>query len=415
MFSSTPTATRVHDIAGRPGTLLANGLVRLHIDDFGGMTPELSFPNGSGRINTHFVPRFRGSEAAFDPARHAAWGGPIGYNLAGNFPCFPCFGNPSTARGYEIPACGHTAQMRWTVRSCKADSGMAHLHSVLGGGPETAGIAYERHDILLAGHPVHYQVITLENRRAEPFRYGGAWHNTTGQPFIEAGCRISACADRYHTPPVSHDPAQVERLALDREFTSLKAAPGKDGSKVDISLVPGIIGTTDFITGRIPPNAPLGWMAIVNPRQNALYMPFFKGPAAVGPDEFTFLFNHLWMQYGGRHFPPFARCEGGADQELAVGVESAISAWGYGLDYSDKHPILMGNPTSLVLQPGERKTLFQGTLVARIGNSALDEGVTSANNANGHLHVVGERGEITTFNADAGFERIRSIAIGNVP
>ncbi len=79
---------RISDLAGRPGTLLDNGLVRVHLDDFGGMTPELSLPQGAGRLNTHFLPRFRGASCDYDAARHAKiWGGKLAHSLAGNFPC----------------------------------------------------------------------------------------------------------------------------------------------------------------------------------------------------------------------------------------------------------------------------------------------------------------------------------------
>ena len=83
----TPSTRRITDIAGRPGTILDNGLVRTHLDDFGGMTPELSLPMSAGRLNTHFIPRFRGATCAYDKAKHGkVWGGKLAHELAGNFP-----------------------------------------------------------------------------------------------------------------------------------------------------------------------------------------------------------------------------------------------------------------------------------------------------------------------------------------
>lgn len=412
MIRMTLLARRITDIAGRPGTVLDNGLIRVVVEDFAGMTPELSFPNGAGRINTHFVPGFRGSSCAYDAAKHAGvWGGRLAHELAGNFPCFPTFGWASKNRGYEVPGCGHTAQGEWTVESYGADGHAAWLVSVMGGasGAETAGLTYRKYDILLAGDETHYQAIKIRNHRPDTFMFGGAWHNTTGRPFVGQGCRISAGADRWATPPVSHDPAQNESLALGREFESLAAAPARDGSTLDLSVVPGAVGTTDFLTGRIPPEAKLGWMSVVNPDQNAIYLTFFRGPAVTPADEFTFRFNHLWLQYGGRNFPPFARYEGGADHELAVGVESAVSAWGYGLDYCDEHPVLMGNPTILPLLPGEEKTLFQGTLAGRIGSDALDNGIRSVDTTPDGLILTGAGGDTVRKSADSGFVRIKAL------
>ena len=173
--------------------------------------------------------------------------------------------------------------------------------------------------------------------------------------------------------------------------------------------MPGIIGRTDFLTGRVPHDAKLGWMSVVNPRERAVYLTFFKGPAAETPGEFTLRFNHLWLQYGGREFPPFAAYEGGPDRELAVGIESAISAWGYGLDYADKHPVLMGSPTILPLAPGEEKTLFHATLVARVDDAALDTGIAAVAAQGDSLRVTGTTGAATTFRADADFSRIQKI------
>lgn len=407
-----PLSRRITDIASRAATVLDNGRIRVVVEDFAGMTPELSFAHGAGRINTHFVPKFRGSSCAYDEAKHGkVWGGRLAHELAGNFPCFPTFGWASKDRGYEVPGCGHTAQGEWTVVAHGADESAAWQVSEMGGasGEATVGLTYRKYDIVLAGDDTHHQVMKIRNHRTDTFMFGGAWHNTTGQPFIEQGCRISASADRWATPPVSHDPAQNERLALAREFDSLAAAPARDGSTVDLSVVPGPVGTTDFLTGRIPPSAKLGWMSVVNPRQNAIYLTYFRGPAATPSDEFTFHFNHLWLQYGGRNFPPFARYEGGADHELAVGVESAVSAWGYGLDYCDKHPVLMGNPTILPLAPGEEKTLYQGTLVAKIGTAALDAGLGKVEASADALVLTGVSGGTVRMAADANFERVKAL------
>ncbi|QQL46024.1 hypothetical protein [Sulfuriroseicoccus oceanibius] len=403
---STCSVQRITDLCGRAASVLTNGDVRVVVEDFGGMTPEFSYRNQHGYVNTHLIPAFRGTTCGFDPARHQDWGIKLVHELAGNFPCFPQFGNPSTKRGYEIPGCGHTAQLDWKVEKSGTRDGYCFVYSTMGG-PETEHIHYEKFDILLDGHSVHYQVMRMRNDRGEDFDFGGAWHNTTGQPFIEKGCRISASADRYHTPVVSHDPDQREMLALNREFSSLKDAPTADGGSTDISVVPGMIGFTDFLTGRIPQTADLGWMSVVNPNQQSLYLTFFDGPASVAEGEFTFYFNHLWLQYGGRNYKPWASYDGGVDRVFAVGVESAISAWGYGLDYSDEHPVLMGNPTKLTLKAGETKTLYHGTLIGPVGSSALDEGIDSLERTDDSLVAMGKA--TTTFAADARFTRLRQI------
>lgn len=402
------SVSRISDICGRAGTVLSNGDVRVVVEDFAGMTPEFSYRNDQGYVNTHLVPAFRGSSCTFDPEKHQDWGIKLAHELAGNFPCFPQFGNPSTGRGYEIPGCGHTAQADWKVEKSATGDDYVYLYSTMGG-PETEHLYYEKYDILLQGQSVHYQVMKIRNGREDDFDFGGAWHNTTGQPFIEKGCKISASADRYHTPVVSHDPGQNEMLELNREFSSLKQAPRFDGETSDISTVPGMTGYTDFLTGRIPLDAQLGWMSVINPNLNSLYLTFFEGPASVPDDEFTFYFNHLWLQYGGRNYKPWSSYDGGVDRVFALGVESAISAWGYGLDYSDQHPLLMGNPTKLTLKAGEKKSLYHGTMIGPIGSDLLDQGVASLEKKDGQLQATGEGGGSVELTADAGFGRIREI------
>lgn len=400
---------RVVDICGRSASVLSNGDVRVVVEDFAGMTPEFSFRNGEGYVNTHLIPSFRGTTCGFDAEKHQAdWGVKLVHELAGNFPCFPQFGNPSTQRGYAIPGCGHTAQMDWAVEKYGSNDSYSFIYSTLGGA-ETEYIFYEKYDILLTGHSVHYQVMKMRNGRDEDFVYGGAWHNTTGQPFIEKGCRISASADRYHTPVVSHDPEQREMLALNCEFASLKQAPTKDGGSADISVVPGMIGFTDFLTGRIPQDADLGWMSVVNPNQESVYLTFFEGPASVPDGEFTFYFNHLWLQYGGRNYTPWASYDGGVDRVFAVGVESAISAWGYGLDYSADHPILMGNPTQLTLKVGETKSIYHGTLIGNLHTDVLNTGIERLQKLDGELEAFNEEAQSVRFLADAKFTKIREI------
>lgn len=399
---------RIQDVCGRDSTFFSNDLVRLVVEDHAGMTPELSYRHDQTYVNTHFVPHFRGSSCQFDPEKHQAWGIRLAHELAGNWPCFPTFGNPSYNRDYDVPPCGHTANNDWVVTETGADETACWQRAVMG--PDNAaGIEYTKYDILLRDQPVHYQVIKLKNHREEVFNFGGAWHNTTGQPFVEKGCRIAASADLYHTPPVSHDPEQRERLELDRTFESLKSAPARDGSTIDLSVVPGLNGYTDFLTGRIPQSADLGWMSVLNPTLNSIYLTFFHGPASVPADEFTFYFNHLWLQYGGRNYLPWSKYDGGVDQTLAVGVESAISAWGYGLDYCDEHPELMGNPTMLPLQPGEEKTLYQGTLVTELADQNLQSGIQSVRREKGVLILTAEDGKETTLSADAQFEQIKAI------
>ncbi|MCL2128639.1 MAG: hypothetical protein FWH38_10330, partial [Treponema sp.] len=58
------SAQRIKEAGGRDAAVLENDLIRVMIDDLGGMVPELSFKAGRGRINAHWLPWFRSNSAA---------------------------------------------------------------------------------------------------------------------------------------------------------------------------------------------------------------------------------------------------------------------------------------------------------------------------------------------------------------
>ncbi|GAB1483789.1 hypothetical protein MASR2M78_26050 [Treponema sp.] len=136
-----------------------------------------------------------------------------------------------------------------------------------------------------------------------------------------------------------------------------------------------MIGYTDFATGVIPRDAPLGWSAVVNPELALVYACFFPGPEAAGSDGIGLRFNDLWMQYGGRPFSPWASFEGGTDLTYCLGTENAVGAFANGLAFSKKQGSLLGAPTTLTLKSASVRTLRYGTLFAPYKDGTLDKGV----------------------------------------
>jgi len=159
------------------------------------------------------------------------------------------------------------------------------------------------------------------------------------------------------TPPHGTEFDDTGRLAFDAHFDDIGRAPTRNGEFVDLSIVPGTIGYTDFVTGAIPQNIHLGWSCAVNPILRVAYIAFFPGLQNLLPNEIGLNFNDLWMQYGGRNFTPWALNEGGADRSFCLGTENAVGAFANGLAYSREHPLLMGYPTLVTIPAKSERTL----------------------------------------------------------
>ena len=381
---------RVCDAAGRNGTLMSNGLVRVIIEDAGGMVPEFSFYRNKGYTNAHWIPHFRGNTELYNDEIHRGkWGSRMMYNLCGNFPCIPNFGPESRNSGKNIPPNGYTANEDWIPEKMGTGENYAYLVSTM---PNCDDFSFIKKDILLKNHYVHYSVIDIEYRGSTPQHANVAWHNTVAAPFLQAGCYLDAVARGFTTAPFNALPGQRERLAPGVEFDYLDNVPFKDGSTGSLREVPGMIGYSDFITGAVPKQTVLGWSAILNPVVEAIYLPLFQGPAGVTFGEIPLLFNNFWLQYGGRPFWPWSNYTEGTDITYAVGAENSISALAHGLDLSLELDYISGNPTYITFQPNTRSKLYYATMLSPIENSSNWLGIATVEIDSDHSIVIHEKG-----------------------
>lgn len=373
---------RVQDIGSRDATLLENAKVRVLINDSGGMVPELSQTCQNGRINAHWRPYFRSNSGIpYNAAEHEPyWQVPLLYDLAGSFPCAPNFGGPCSAYGEDIPIHGHTANSSWLAESWGVleEQGI-YLKSTLN--PQSSGstlpFTYSKFDVLLPDQPVHYSAFCIRNTGADEMQFTMGWHNTLGAPFLAKGSILDLSADRFATSPSPSEFDDSGRLKGNAEFDSLKSAPLADGGTTDLRYVPGMVGYTDLLIGAFAPDRRLAWSSVVNPFLGSAYLTFFRGPADVREGEFTLNFNVLWMQYGGRKFPPWATYEGGTDQVFCLGTENATGAFANGLEYARKQGTLLGSPTVVTLEAGAEKTLYYASAFFAYSDDLLSEGISA--------------------------------------
>ena len=410
---------RVTELGNREATVLENDDLRVLIDDQGSMIPELSAlrktegetaEGGAPRLNAHWLPWFRSSSGkSFNDAENGSfWNASLLYHLAGNFPCLPSFGGGDPVNGINIPAHGWTANLPWKFRESGSYEGTGWALSTLESPEAAMPLTFRKIDALIPGHNVHYSSITVKNNGTAAQEINAAWHNTVGAPFLAEGSRLSACADAWLTAPKGSEFDTTTRFVPDAEFASLREVPLARGGKADISVIPGPLGYTDFAAGRVPSGASLGWSSLVNPSLKMAYICFFTGPGAAASDDIILRFNDLWMQYGGRHFTPWAAYEGGTDLTYCLGTENSVGAYAQGLEYSLRVKKVLDSPTTVTIPGGTERVLRYGTLFAPYGQKALDSGVDSLSGESNALVCQGKGGR-WSFPADPGFAVLKAL------
>jgi hypothetical protein len=408
--------SRITGIGGREATFLENASLRVQIDDIGGMIPVFCGVQDKRHINAHWQPWFRSNSGKpYNDERDGRfWKSELLYNIAGNFPCAPNFGPAHIVNGLKMPPYGWTANLKWDYKKSGIDeeSGAAWALSEMKSPDISMPLFFKKIDAIVPGHSVHYSALTISNPSSKNIEICSAYHNTTGAPFLQAGCCISAAANVWTTPPPGGEFDTTTRLALGAEFASLSKAPLIYGGKTDLSIVPYPTGYTDFITGAIPKTSRLGWSSVVNPQLKMAYISFFPGPASVldetVSDEIILYFNDLWMQYGGRPFTPWSPWEGAPDQTFCLGVANAVGAYAYGLDYACKVKTVLDSPVTVTIPAGGEKTLYYGCLLASYEKNILDSGIVGIDAEEARL-VCKSATESWKFDADSSFAIVRGI------
>ena len=413
------SALRVRELGGRDATVLEHDSLRVLIDDMGSMIPELSLVNGKQRLNAHWLPWFRSNSGKpyRDTEDGEFWKAQLLYHVAGSFPCIPNFGPGHIVDGINMPPHGWTANQSWLFRSSGIDeeSGAVWALSVLNSPDSAMPLSFRKIDALIPGQNIHYISISVKNNGDTDLEINAGWHNTVGAPFLAEGCRISGAASAWATAALGGEFDTTTRLVPAAEFSSLTEAPLAAGGKTDLSRVPGPLGYTDFVTGRIDDSVNPGWSSVVNPGLKTAYLCFFPGPASAsgpsgteGEEDIILRFNELWMQYGGRPFTPWAPYEGGTDLCYCLGTENAVAAYAMGLEYSRRIREIMGAPTTVIIPGGRKKYIRYGCLFAPYGGEILDGGVRSVE-AEAAALVCQGTGLYWRFNADPFFTILKTL------
>ncbi|MDG3087591.1 hypothetical protein P7F88_16590 [Vibrio hannami] len=336
---------------GQSGVWLKNADSRLFVQEFGGMTPEFSakasFGGESHWVNTHWNPHFRtpfsGLLNSDSEEEGQYWGIELMRQAAGCFPCGPTFGPGNE----ELLPHGDLASGFWSLDYLDSDHNLVQWS--LDGSYES--LRYKKWDMLSQSGSAHIMILEAENTQSHPVDINLAWHTTLGAPFLERGCQIVTNCNQFITPPLGTEFDDTCSIEPGSEFCSLEQAPGRNGEVQDRSTMPGYNGHSEFITG-VSNEYDYLWSACVNPHLNLAYLTLI--PLDALPKQANAGFMNYWMHSGGRNFAPWADYQGGVDRNYALGMETSIGASCLGLDHSRKNRTLMGKPSVIELQPGQK-------------------------------------------------------------
>ncbi len=380
---------------GKRAVVLGNDEVRTVIEAAGAMVPEFGVRRGAAVLNAHWIPDFRDvSGTPYSQAVHGGyWKVKLLHMLAGDFPCSPSFGAPCEVDGTVQPVHGWAANDEWTINGVGVDeqARAAWAHTTLHSPSQDMPLTWEKTDLVFAGQPAYFSLIKVKNTGGSPITINLVRHNTVGAPFLAAGCRISVCADRFIAAPADTEFDPTGRLLQGGEFRSLSGAPLRGGGTADLREVPGMIGYTDMVFGAVPEQLALGWSCVVNPVLKLAYVCFFPGKIGLPEGEIAAAFNELWLQYGGRPFPPWSLDEGGADRTFCLGTENGTSHFGNGLAYARAHPELLGRETLVEIPARGARTLAYGVALVPLDDALVREGVNGVEAETGAMVLKGVR------------------------
>src|SRR5262249_16847180 len=140
-------------------------------------------------------------------------------------------------------------------------------------------------------HPVLRIQERVTNESGQEVAFTWGHHPALGWPFLDESCRVDVPESRIVTLPEYTPPAS--RLS-DQQSRAWPLADGRDGSVVDLPLIPGReVGGSDMVFLR---DLKEGWFAVTNTQRRVGFA--MRYPAAI--------FKYLWywqVYRGGRNYP----------------------------------------------------------------------------------------------------------------
>lgn len=323
---------------------------------------ELSALNcNGGRENCAFLPSFRSQGVSvYNDENALFWkDSPVLYQLGGSFFCFPNYGPALDGEGIEENCCGYSASSYWMVEKYGTDSPSGGIWVLASLKNRQKRYVIKRLDMLLPGQNVRYTAVSVTNNGEDPLVGNATWSNNYGAPFLETGCQLNSCAKTWMTQPDGNESPYVRHsFAAGVQFEDLSHVPLGGGKTANYVEVPAPNGYSDFISGRVPRDAPLGWSSVINPRQQMIAFSFFPGPSVLEEGDMPVNFINYRFAYGGLNMTPHALYDGGTCFDYSLGSGAGTNMLYLGLGMAKEKGTLMGVDTTVTIMPKQTKTMY---------------------------------------------------------
>ena len=259
----------------RNATFMSNNLIRAVIEDQGEVAIELSAQAVQGGfVNALSLPYFRGRSIGVGSDENTDWykGKQKFYQAGGIYLTFP-------SKDEDMILTSNTC---WMVRRYGSDgaSGALWRLSEMKSRQEHNRYHASKVDMVFPGHPVLYSLVRLVNSGEEDLAYNATIHSMLSPPFLESGCFINTVPASFSAFSPNFREVAYNRLKSGVKFSELKHAPSINSPFVDAGYVPGPSGSYDYIVGQVAKGEDLGWMSVINPRLQMIYLVFFPAPAS---------------------------------------------------------------------------------------------------------------------------------------
>lgn len=379
----------------RNATFMSNNLIRAVIEDQGEVAIELSAKSVQGGfVNALSLPYFRGRGLGVSCDENADWykSKQSFYQAGGIYLTFP-------SKDEDMILTSNTC---WMVRRYGSDgsSGALWRLSEMKSRQEHNRYHASKIDIVFPGHPVLYSLVRLSNSGEEELSYNAGIHSMLSPPFLESGCFINTVPSSFSAFSPNFREVAHNRLRSGVRFSDLKHAPGISSSSVDAGYVPGPAGSYDYIVGQIAKGEELGWISVVNPRLQMIYLVFFPAPASKLDDSVMKCGNiDIAYNFLGRMDSPWALYEGGTPQVFSLTL-------GFGrLD----HHNTFDTPSGYVLKPGETTDLVSAQAFTSYDNPRISNGFFSIEKE-AHGLVCKRTKSYAYIQCDYSFASVRELA-----
>ena len=344
----------------RNATFMSNNLIRAVVEDQGEVAVELSARAVQGGfVNALNLPYFRGRGLGVESDPNADWwkSKMSFYQAGGIYLTFP-------SRNENDILVSNTA---WMVRRYGSDgqSGALWRLSQMKSRQEHNRYRATKVDMILPGQSVLYSLVRITNSDEEVLSYNAEIHAMLTPPFLESGCFVNTSPASFTAFPPNFREVAFNRLKSGVMFSDLRHAPSIRGGSVDASYIPGPTGSYDYLVGQVNDNEELGWISVINPRLQMVFLSLF--PAAAGSLDSTVMKSQVFdlsFNLLGRMDSPWALYEGGTSQVFSLTA-------GHGI--IDHHGSLKA-PSSAQLLPGQTIDLVYAHAFLSYDNPRISNG-----------------------------------------